>query len=872
VDRISHEPAGDGTVPLYLFSFVSGVAALVYQVCWARMLSLTFGSATLAVSAVVAGFMGGMGLGAALYHRAEGRVATPLRLYLVLELGIALSAAALTACLWALPEPFARAVALLPGGLVASTATAGAILVLLAIPAALMGATFPALCRTLISSRPAFDRHLGPIYGLNTLGAALGALLAGLFLIERLGITASVLVGNLLNLSIVGAGLVVARRFPAVAAAGAAPPPPAAAAAIPTDLPFRITAVVLVVSGFTTLSYEIAWFRAIRSLVGTSTHALSIVLAVFLTGLGAGSLLLRRVLSRPSPERDLAVVQFAIALLASLPLLIETALLAKPELAALVSVYYGDFYHLEWGQRLVLHGTLAFVMMFPATLCMGLSFPLASRLYLGDVRRLGARIGRAYLLANVGSIAGALGTALVLLPWLGTIGTTRFSAALNLGLGLLVLAALRSRRRTRLAWGAAAAAAVLLLGAMLPKRLPFDGEALWSIPARLLFDRESDLGTVHVWQSVERPALRGIAIDGTIIGASPGWNYDVYSKQVLLAHLPMVLDTRVRSALTVGLGSASTVDALATYPSLERIDCVEIDREVIRGSRFFPQSEALVDPRVRVLAEDASTYLLRTDVLYDTIVSDGKQNVYHPMNALLLSAEFYQRALDRLTPSGTFVQWVNLATLAEDFEITLRTFAQVFPEMEIFVDPPRSVIMVGSREPLAGRPRLPEAKAARLRVQGDLRRLAIVSPDALAGRHVAGRRALDELVGPGPINTWDRSILEFSAYRAAAEDWASAEVANLELLIAARDRDRSELRNELAPPGSGRSRSIDLVLRAMRSAAQGDMERAEALAREATEADPSDLTARHMLRRYQVAGGSSPGAPAPSPQEPDSAG
>jgi hypothetical protein len=155
-----------------------------------------------------------------------------------------------------------------------------------------------------------------------------------------------------------------------------------------------------------------------------------------------------------------------------------------------------------------------------------------------------------------------------------------------------------------------------------------------------------------------------------------------------------------------------------------------------------------------------------------------------------------------------------------------------------------------------------QVTAERLRLRPDLTRLSILSTEALLSRWIAGGAALRELIPDGPLNTWDRSVLEFSAYRAMSSDWSRAEPTNLELLIAARERERSALRRELAPPGSSRATSTDLILRAMLSASQGDMARAETLAREATRLNPGDATALGMLRRYKVADGG-PAAPAP---------
>ena len=271
---------------LYLFAFLSGMAALVYEVAWTKMLTLTFGRTTLAASAVVGGFMAGMGIGAWLYHRAQGGRLNAIRLYASLEIGIALTTALLTLGFSALPNLFVAVSGAIPAGLPMSLFRVGFVLVILLLPAALMGATYPALCAVLIRTREDAGRHLGPIYGLNTIGAAIGALIAGFVLVEQLGLRGSVWAANLINLGVGAAAWQVGRS----ASSDAYRPATLndANALLPTYLPRRITAVVLFGSGFATLAYEIVWFRALRYLFGNSTYAFTIMLVVFLLGLGLG--------------------------------------------------------------------------------------------------------------------------------------------------------------------------------------------------------------------------------------------------------------------------------------------------------------------------------------------------------------------------------------------------------------------------------------------------------------------------------------------------------------------------------------------------------------------------------------------------------
>ncbi len=639
------------------------------------------------------------------------------------------------------------------------------------------------------------------------------------------------LVGNGINLAVGIAAFLLARRDREKDGSGAEP---GSETAIPTALPFWLSGAVILLSGFATLGYEILWFRALRYLVGNSTFALTIILVVFLLGLGFGALLLRRVVARGQPELDLARCQLGIAVLGVLAIGIISVLASWPPAASLLSDASLSIRALPWWTRLLLHGGLSLLLMLPATLLMGLTFPLASRLFLGDVRRLGRRVGGAYLLSNIGSILGSVLAAMAILPLLGTVGGTRLLTLLNLALGVTLLFRIQLPTAERLRLTARTSLALLLLFLIFPERVRYMGlitEQLQNVT--FSFEEEGDLGTVQVLQDLEQPALKGMTIDGIIIGASSGWNFPVYSKQLLIAHLPMLLDNRIRSALQIGLGSAATVDALATHPGLDRIDSVEINDAVVRGSLLFDESRVLEDPRVHLIVEDALHLLLRSDRTYDLIVSDGKQNAEFASNWKLLSREFYSLALSRLNEDGLFVQWIPIHALHSDFRIILRTAAAVFPELDVFYDPPTSVILVGSRNPLAGRPRMSRATYNELRIEDDLRRFWIPGPSDLLRRWIAGREQLLESVGAGPINTWDRAPLEFAPYQASSEELARAGADNVRLLVSAYQRARPLAPADFRAPDQGWKRATELAHQSAMKLQAGQVAAARELARQA---------------------------------------
>ncbi|MBI4716184.1 MAG: fused MFS/spermidine synthase [Planctomycetes bacterium] len=836
---------------LYLMALLSGGAALIYEVTWARMLALTFGSTTLAASAVIAGFMGGMGLGARGYALVFRRATRPVVVYACLELGIALSTAILSRAFYSLPRLFAEMadVATTDAGLHALRFAL--VFVLLLVPSALMGATFPALCTVMIRSVRQVDRRLGMIYGVNTVGGALGVLVGGMFLADRFGLIGAVNIANVVNLLVAAVALGL-RRVPA---AGAAPIGEAAADdALPTALPRIVIGVVLFVSGFTTLAYEILWLRALRYGVGNNSYALSTVLVVFLLGLGLGSLLLTRVLRRGAPERALAVCQCAVGVLSLAGMAGLLWLLSAERLHDTVSIYSAAVWERAWWQRLLVDVGLATVVLLPATLAMGLSFPLSSRLFLGSVRRLGARVGGAYLLANLGSIAGAVAGAVLLLPRCGTLGGTKVLAVVNVGLGAAVLAALGRPAARTLAAPVVAAVVVALLAVRLPPAIPLRGEGilLGTDKGTAVFEEEGDQATVQVYELTNRPLIKTMTVDGYNIGWSAAWaGTEMYRKQVLLAHLPVVLDARIRHTLNVGLGSGTTLKTLAAYPDLETLDCVEISRSVARGCVLFPEGSVLSDPRFKLIVDDAVHYLLRSHKKYDAIISDGKQHPFYSGNAILLCREFYEYARDDLSEHGMFVQWIPGGTLATDFRTILRTMGEVFPYVEVFAYPRASILMVGSTAPLAGRPVLDAGRFAELTRDGAAGRSFIEHRDVLLAGWAASRDQFMPLVADAAPSTWDRLILDVSSFKAAVSEWDGAESANFSLLQAAARAPRPAGERSFDPGSGAYVQSANLMRQAWLEYFSRQFGKGARIAQQALRVNPQDRAAQAALRTMQ---------------------
>jgi hypothetical protein len=278
---------------------------------------------------------------------------------------------------------------------------------------------------------------------------------------------------------------------------------------------------------------------------------------------------------------------------------------------------------------------------------------------------------------------------------------------------------------------------------------------------------------------------------------------------------------------------------------------------------------------VRVVVEDVSHFLLRGREPYDLIISDGKQNPDFSSNWTLMCRELYEHALSRLGEAGLFVQWIPLSTIAVDFRTTLRTFTEVFPHAEAFMHAPYWVMLVGSASVISGRPRFQVETYRSLAAVADLQRLRFENRDALLSERVAGGEALREVTGPGPISTWDRSPLEFSAYKTPLDEKLRATQENLTLLLEANEQAVAAGDSPFGRPMAPWTRSTRLLWRAHLHELEGEHEVARARVERALVVNPADRRAQHLRALFAAPptpamgkGGSTPVDRPPEPEPP----
>ncbi|PYM65410.1 MAG: hypothetical protein DMD79_04770 [Candidatus Rokuibacteriota bacterium] len=841
--------AAPGAIRLLGLFAASGAAGVLYEVVWSRQLTLVFGTTTLAVSTVLTTFMLGLGLGSVLAGRWLESRPDPLRVYAILELGVAAYALAFPGVLWLVDRLhgflfsflYTRPLTL---ALARFTLTSLALLP----PTLLMGATVPAMGRLLIRHAQGMGEGAGRLYALNTIGAAVGSGAGGFLLVPMLGFRLATWLAAATNLLVAVAALGLAASRPATAPI----PPPAPAARGPAHAGYYLACYA--VSGFVALAYEVVLTRILILLYGTSVYSFSVVLTGFLLGIGLGSLLAARFIDRVADlVGAFALLQAAIGagILLSAPFWDRL-----PEvLVRLYGTTGGD-----WARLVGLEFVVTFAMLLVPTLAMGAMFPAASRVAGGSRAGVARAVGSAYGVNTAGSVLGAFAGGFVLIP---TLGLQR--SLLGLALVSCTLAAVLVWRS---AWGtrrARGVAVVILVGmplaalTALPRWDPrlmnsgayvyapdyarvSGGGGLRDSLARytVLYYREGVTATVAVLEGGHR-LLR-------VNGKTDASDTVDRLTQRLLAHLPLLLAERPRDVLVIGLGTGMTPAAALRHP-VDRVDVVEISPEVVEASRFFEQANdrALDDPRARLLVLDGRTWLRAGPRAYDVVISEPS-NPWQVGNSNLFTREHYRATRARLRPGGVVCQWLPLYWMTlEDLRTALRTFHDVFPQVTLWVFD-SDVLMLGSLGPTSLDLNRLQERFEQTRVRSDLAEVRVATPPALLSHFLLGSEGVARLIrGTGPLHTDDRPVLEFAGPKTLFQDDARGNIEAMEreasevvaLVNAGDRRAEAEMRGQIAREY--------LVTRLVGPAYRE--------ARRAVELDPGSASGHQALGRVLVARG-----------------
>jgi len=770
-------PRNDRLTKVALLLSASGFCALTYQVAWMKEFRLVFGASTGASAAVLAIFIGGMGLGGLRLGPQADRSPRPLLLYAKLEAGVALTAALSPFLLWLVRAAYVASGASTALGSFLGTALRLVLAaVVLAVPTFLMGGTLPAAARAVEAAEDAGRRRLAWLYGINTLGAVAGTLCANFFSLEVYGTRKTLWLACLLNLLVAMIARQVGKELPEQPIEEPARQPAGA-----PDLRRRFIFAAAVVVGFAFFLMELVWYRMLGPILGGTVFTFGLILAVALLGIGAGGALYASFgEERPATLRGFAVTCLLEAVAVALPLVLGDRL----AVFALLLRPLGD---LGLSGHMLGWSAVCAVAVFPVAVVAGYQFPLLIGLLGRGRHAIGRDVGIACAWNTGGAILGALAGGFGLLPVLSAPGCWRLTAVL-LGLCGLAAAGLASSRQER--WSFRHAGPALLACAAAAMLLAPGPSAAW---------RHSGIGAgragmpgagpneLRNWMEGWRRSVEwerdGVesAVALATTGAG-GYAFVLNGKvdgnarldaatQLMGGMVGAMLAPAPKRALVIGLGTGTTAGWLAAVPGIQQVDVVELEPAIAEVARRCAavNENVLENPKVRIRYGDAREVLLTTRDRYDIIFSEPS-NPYRAGISSLFTEEFYEVVRDRLAPAGLFLQWVQAYEVdGQTLRTVYATIGSVFPEVETWRLHPADLLIVASTRPVAH-----DVASLRSRASEEPYRSALASAWRVAG--VEGFFA-HWLAGPGLtravvnaqtdlVATDDQNPIEFGFARA----------------------------------------------------------------------------------------------------------
>lgn len=677
------------TASVYLIFTASGAAALVYQMIWARWLSLVFGNTTTSVSIVLGSFMLGLALGSYLIGKRLPKIANPMLIYAYLELGIGLFALSFPWLSALVEDLFTTIVTVntsLPFSLLIRAILAFSLLV---IPTTLMGATLP-LLTDFFRRHPSLTRSwkVGVLYAANTFGAALGTLFASFVLIELLGVRSTTLLAAALNLVIAYLGLHLSKISSLRPFNHTTETLPQRA----TDTVKTVALGVLVASGAIALASEVLWTRALEIIIGNSTYAFATIVVIYLLGIAVGSGLTALVVNR---------LQALSLWLVGVQLAMGFWMLVAIWLFTLV------------GEELVKHGLKSLPMLtflwsyvqaasilFPLAFLSGATFTIATKLIDPDSQEAqGVLIARAYAWNTIGAVVGALVAGFIIAVLLDYFQAIYLLAV---GYGLTATVALLFLTPNLLTgWATTRDYPYQMPSGKLRYATVLVGILSLSLVGVSLFYTKADSRFVNrinqpesIWKVLyHQPGLQGIttvlssrdhSLGDLLLVNGKGMTVKVTDTK-MMAHLPLLVHPNPRHSLVICFGMGTTYRSAISYGG--QVTVVELVKEVFDAFDYFYADAKVVRayPKGHMMVNDGRNFLKLTKERFDVITVDPPPPIDAAGVTHLYAKEFLELARDHLAEGGIIAHWIPYPRGGggvddwQTFEMLLATFAEVYP-------------------------------------------------------------------------------------------------------------------------------------------------------------------------------------------------
>lgn len=696
---------------LYFLIFaVSGFSGLIYESIWSHYLKLFLGHAAYAQSLVLIIFMGGMALGSWLASRFSERKKSLLLIYALVELIVGIVALMFHGLFSALMDAFYTSILPSIGTPVVGATFKWIAASLLIMPQSiLLGMTFPLMSAGIVRRFPETPGgSIAMLYFSNSIGAAIGVLASGFWLIEAVGLPGTIFTAGLINILLATVIWLLVRMDPQ---SETQPIKRATADAADSSLTVLFL-VAAFITGAASFIYEIGWIRMLSLVLGSTTHSFELMLSAFITGLAFGGLWIKtRIDSIASPVRFSGFVQLIMGVLAlaTIPIYIASFDLMAWLMSALENSESG------YARFSLASHAIALIVMLPTTFMAGMTLPLFTFVL---IKRGGgeASIGRVYAANTLGAIAGVLFAVHIGLPQLGVRNLIVFGAILDIVLGLVLLSRMSGDRRRSLQVAAitsvAALALVLLAFNPDPKLLASGvyrfGDTDTLATAKMLYYEDGKTASIALSEHANGALI--VSTNGKSDAAIQADRSKPYAADeitmTMLGSVALAYKPDTTRVANIGMGSGMTTNTILASDRIESVDTIEIEPTMIEASRLFGEfvARAHDDPRSNIVIEDAKTFFALHNSVYDLIIAEPS-NPWVSGVASLFSTEFYNRITTHLEDDGVFVQWIQLYEFNDELVVSiLKALSENFSDFIIYAVDDGNILLVARNNGRMGEP------------------------------------------------------------------------------------------------------------------------------------------------------------------------
>ncbi|HCY19490.1 MAG TPA: hypothetical protein DHU69_07005 [Deltaproteobacteria bacterium] len=757
----------------YLFFFITAMCGFIYEIIWMHLFSLVLGNNIYTQVAVLIIFIIGVALGALISSRVADRLVKPMRSYAFLTL-IMSFLAFLSPWVISATEPIFR---IIYQNYQSYSYQVNALMFILCslvliFPAALLGATMPILVSSSVGDSKGAGFRAGEFYSIGGFGASLGAILAGFILLPYLGYNTTLDIIVSINILVsIAAYLIGIKEGPRILEK-------------PKDMPDKpnnrhrkIIIAILFFSAFCGVVYQVAMTRILILIFDTTIYSVTVILASYIFAIASGcmiSLPLKNILRDRFLLLSIAQILFSVSLLivaafvGELPAYIEKFSLLSPN---------------SFIKYRLVQFVLVLMMFLLSASYIGFIFTLGGRVFMKNPGAAGYDINRVYIVNVAGVVIGLLTVVFVFIPKFGIMNTILMIAAISMLIGVVIIFYTRLSVLKRLAVSSAVIIILPPLFLIIPswdnnlmvnslilrKNNVYGNEADFlgskASPKEYMatiYYKEGAVSTVSVTKRDD--GVLSLKIDGSEV-ATTGASLIT---QELLAHIALMLHKDPKDILLIGLGSGASLEAVVSH-SVERIDCVEVSKEVIEATQFFRDvnKEAILDWRVKLLPVDGRAHIELSGLKYDVIIATPAEPWIYGTSGFF-TREYFNSARMGLRDDGLMVQWVNGNRLSEkDFRTIVRTFLEAFPYASLWeVDRVGGdYLLLGSTKKLSfDYQKMKERLNIELVMHG-LEKVGVTSLATIFKYFTMDDDNMREYSWDAAINSDDNSYLEFSSAR-----------------------------------------------------------------------------------------------------------